>query len=429
MDQRAALVWVKRNIRAFGGDPANVALFGESSGGTSVALHLVSKRNRGLGLFRKAVLESPGIGQTHSAVKAELNYRSFLGAMIASNFTGYRGTIGAFQPGAYTRSPCGFLGAPIANMSRANATLSEARLVCSAAGAACTGFRFPAAAAAGGGGTDPTAPTPVGEFCSSGAPEPMPRYPDPQSCASGLQSEWKTVDDASAATDCLLSVGVANGTRGASHVIWRDSIFEDEWAPVVDGVELDAGIAASAASGSNWAAPDLRLIVGSNLDEGTEFLGLTPPVACDANASAFAAWAEGEWGAALGARVPAAYAPATLEPPFVNCSSAPGQSLRSSWWMAAVRSSGDSAVRCPAMALAEAAASASYGGGAFQYAFDYAPSYSVNWPAEALVEHKVGAFHGAEVPFVFQYGAELVTEAERTLAKVTRNALTATHAL
>jgi len=62
MDQQAALRWVRANIAAFGGDPANVTLFGESAGAMDVGLHLLSPGSRGL--FAKAIEESgtPGFG-------------------------------------------------------------------------------------------------------------------------------------------------------------------------------------------------------------------------------------------------------------------------------------------------------------------------------------------------------------------------------
>ncbi|HEV7692265.1 MAG TPA: carboxylesterase family protein [Hyphomonadaceae bacterium] len=60
MDQIAALQWVKANIAAFGGDPANVTVMGESSGGEDVLALMVSPLAKGL--FAHAIAESPGGG-------------------------------------------------------------------------------------------------------------------------------------------------------------------------------------------------------------------------------------------------------------------------------------------------------------------------------------------------------------------------------
>ena len=56
LDQQAATRWVKRNIAAFGGDPENITIGGQSAGGMSVSAQMTCKANEGL--FQRAIIQS-----------------------------------------------------------------------------------------------------------------------------------------------------------------------------------------------------------------------------------------------------------------------------------------------------------------------------------------------------------------------------------
>lgn len=58
MDMIAGLEWIKKNIAAFGGDPSNVTIFGESAGGIAVSMLCASPQAKGL--FHKAISQSGG---------------------------------------------------------------------------------------------------------------------------------------------------------------------------------------------------------------------------------------------------------------------------------------------------------------------------------------------------------------------------------
>ncbi|WP_121119863.1 carboxylesterase/lipase family protein [Croceibacterium ferulae] len=69
MDQVAALGWLRENVAAFGGDPGNVTVIGESAGGMSVHNLVTSPLARGL--FHKAVVMSGGDAKSADVTLAE----------------------------------------------------------------------------------------------------------------------------------------------------------------------------------------------------------------------------------------------------------------------------------------------------------------------------------------------------------------------
>ena len=84
MDQQAALRWVQRNIRAFGGNPDNVTIFGESAGGSSVLFQLASPA--AAGLFHRGIAHSPAFVPAQATLtEAEARGHQFAEALGCSD--------------------------------------------------------------------------------------------------------------------------------------------------------------------------------------------------------------------------------------------------------------------------------------------------------------------------------------------------------
>merc|ERR1719174_407791 len=190
---------------------------------------------------------------------------------------------------------------------------------------------------------------------------------------------------------------------------YSDTIIEDRWAPVVDGVETVVSVE-QAIQNQNFPNAGVPVLLGSNLDEGSTFMSYTPPIARTANASQFAEWAAAFVGSSGGPKLQQLYEPSNLVYPRPRTSSKVASS--DDYYRCAVRAAGDRSITCPSYNLAHQLSRA--GHPVFAYSFAITPNSSVNMDQAEL--YADGAFHGAEVPFVFGDPSELLKPVERKVA-------------
>ena len=292
LDQRLAMQWVRENIQAFGGDPSQITIAGESAGASSVTLHLVMPES--WPFFDRVIIES-----------------------------------GAFNNGV-------------------NQSISDSQAVFDA----------------------------LMEALSC----------DPDFIPCLLEQNTST----------LLHLTDYSYSNSSAPLPYRDTATTCQWAPPIDGVQLQAAPTVLLEAGKIAPVP---ILLGTNADEGTYFTGGLPR---DLREDDFRSFLSQSYGASHADALMALYPPEQYVPertPVTDCQGEVNCGSPSFW--AASHVVGDSAILCPTQRAARNLALAGKGkaeGGddqeIYSYFFDHAPERTLNFPG--LAEYPEGAFHGEE---------------------------------
>jgi len=227
--------------------------------------------------------------------------------------------------------------------------------------------------------------------------------------------------------ECLLMAeGEALVNVGKS-LPYDDNFSTDGWAIVLDGRDHVERIMTSINKGHVHSG--VPVMLGTNLDEATEFMELLPRLHCNATLPELLAFSYESFGPKTPLDVRSLYQ--TLRQPLPECSDRPfsfeednedaeQHKLNSSqWWDVGMRAATDYGLTCPVRRLARTVTSVNNkteddnATKVFRYYFTRTPIYSANFKTTKTM----GAFHGAEVPFVFGDGFELNGEEEITLSR------------
>eukprot|EP00040_Diaphanoeca_grandis_P030474 m.180138 g.180138 ORF g.180138 m.180138 type:complete len:676 (+) comp32008_c0_seq1:172-2199(+) len=404
-DQRSVMQWVQQSISRFGGDPKKVTIFGESSGGASVSMHLIS--NRSQGLYARAIVESPGITQSKTWKHSVDNTQFAISALTATR------SKGCAWPS--TATWLSLQGLVVQGSKLATLGIAQARQQCELTPACMLLDNH-------GNGT--------ATIFSAGSLDLMTYdgielHNVTQRTGVPLESSVEMLlGDPKASVDCLVNADMHDLVFLSYAPPHGDTFMTDAMAPTEDGVELTAPLAELVRS----TPVRVDVLGGGNMDEGTEFMSLSPKIDCDATYDDFHTFTTNQFGAPLGDKVFAMYDQVALPVPVCPHSPITGSSLelanpasfgnstsnatdKSFYYHAAMRAVGDAAIICRTRDLLLNAHK--QGHQSWWYYFAATPIYSENMPDIPTM----GAFHGAEIPYVFGDQFELKSDGERKLSQ------------